>query len=582
MKEELNSSTWSVKPESGTWTDTKNWQSAEVPSDKAIFSSTSQTQLVFTQGIAAEIRTIEFNTNAPAYTILFENTADDPDLTISGEGVVNNSPCIQSFMVASTGVSHDKPQLKFSNTASAGGSNNFYSAGPTSLGLGYGGGIIGFTDKATAGSANFTVRTGAIPPPKENSTVGGEVSFSDSSTASTAQFTIFGTLGTDGDTFGNVVFHDNATADRALFTNMGGTVSGGDGGNTQFYNNSNAAYGTYYNFGGVHEKANGGDVAFDGNATGGYGQFYNMAATAYGAYGGVTSFNNNPPDMESLGATAGNGTYHNLGAREDGDGGGGHTEFTAKHGSPTAGNGTFINYGSAIGDKSSAGHTIFSINLPSVYFPTADNAIFWNHPGVGNGCAAGYTEFAVWSDNDDDTIAANVPTAGNATFHNIGATVSGAYGGYTSFADNTTAFKANLIAYGGSNGGYGGKVAFYDDSVGGASKIELTGNGELDVSYHNTGLTISSLSLTEGVIKIEPSSDYNGITVVDELVINSETTSFYFEGDDIKANMNFALLTASNMSDFSIDRFTGNNLNGMTPEFSINGDTLFVQFQANN
>ena len=79
-------------------------------------------------------------------------------------------------------------------------------------------------------------------------------------------------------------------------------------------------------------------------------------------------------------ANADQGWFVNYGASGSGQGGGGHTEFTAKYGSPTAGNGTFLNCGSAIDDYSSAGHTIFSVSISSGdgdgdgdgdYFPTA-------------------------------------------------------------------------------------------------------------------------------------------------------------------------------------------------------------------
>ncbi|QKQ25640.1 hypothetical protein [Candidatus Reidiella endopervernicosa] len=124
--------------------------------------------------------------------------------------------------MAATTKGREDPQLMFTNTATAGGGDNYYCAGPETQ-QGYGG-VISFCDKATAGSASFKAWTGAGAPPK-GSTVGGEISFSNSASAGTARFSIYGTLGSDGDTFGNVVFHDTATAKNATFTNVGGTVS---------------------------------------------------------------------------------------------------------------------------------------------------------------------------------------------------------------------------------------------------------------------------------------------------------------------------------------------------------------------
>jgi len=146
------------------------------------------------------------------------------------------STSCQSFIVAAASSGYKQPQLKFTNAASAGGDNLFYCAGPGGE-QDAGGGVISFCDKATAGSASFKVWTGAAAPP-EHSTVGGEVSFSDATSAGSARFIIYDTLGSDGDTFGNTVFHDTATADNATFTNVGGTVSDGDGGKIVFYDDA--------------------------------------------------------------------------------------------------------------------------------------------------------------------------------------------------------------------------------------------------------------------------------------------------------------------------------------------------------
>jgi hypothetical protein len=385
-------------------------------------------------------------------------------------------------------------------------------------------------------------------------------------------------LGADGDTFGNVVFHDTATAANATFTNAGGTVSGGDGGNTQFYGHSTAACGMYYNWGGTHSKANGGDVAFDGTANGGYGSFHNYAAKVADAYGGVTSFNNNPPHMTTQGASAGNGAYFNYGAREGEQGGGGHLEFSAKYGSPTAANARIVNYGSAIESKSSAGHTIFSINLPTDYFPTAGNGTFWNHPGVTEQGAAGFTEFSVYGSGGGGS---NVPTAGEGTFFNLGAYAYKATGGYTVFSGTSSAGNATLIAYGGTHGGYGGRIVFYGESSGGSAKVQLFGNGELDIGDHTKGVTIGALDLTGGIIVTQLGTKTTNLTVSGELTLNSTYANFSFGKQDnggFAFNTTYTILTNANLPRFTAAQFSGNSIEGVAPTFSIVGNDLQVNF----
>ncbi|OMH37944.1 hypothetical protein [Motiliproteus sp. MSK22-1] len=582
----MTRSNWNTQPATGEWNTATNWTPPEVPSGKATFTRSSQTSISFSATAEATVANIEFAEDASAYTFVF-GPSNTPSLTISGEGVINHSYSQQSFIVAATSSGYTDPQLKFTNSATAGGDNVFYCAGPTTE-QGSGGGVICFCDHSTAGSASFKVWTGAGAPP-EHSTVGGEVSFCNESSAGTASFTIYGTLGTDGDTFGNVVFHNTATADNAAFTNIGGTVSGGDGGNTQFYGDSTAAYGLFNNRGGTCNKANGGDVAFDATANGGHGHFYNHAAKAAGAYGGVTSFNNNPPSMTLQGASAGHGSYFNYGAREGEEGGGGHIEFSAKYGSPTAANGCFVNYGSAIESKSSAGHTIFSINLPTDYYPTAGNAAFWNHPGVTEGAAAGYTEFSVYSNESQadssgasgSTGGSNVPTAGEGTFFNLGGYSPKATGGYTVFSGTSSAGSATLIAYGGSNGGYGGRIVFYGESSGGAANVQLFGNGELDISDHTGGVTIGALEMTGGVIVTQLGNSVTRLTVSGELTLKSTDVSFSFWTSDsagFEFNRAYTILSTSNLSGLSAGHFSGNSLEGVEPTFSIVGDDLQVTF----
>lgn len=571
----MSKSTWNKQPATGEWNTAANWNPSGMPRDTAVFTASSQAEITFSATGEAKVEQIEFAHDACAYTFTL-GTCATPALTITGAGITNRSDRQQRFVVAATSSGYKDPQLKFSNSATAGGDDMFYCAGPETE-QGYGGGVICFCDNATAGAASFKAWTGAAAPPKHH-TVGGEISFCDAATADSARFTIYGTLGTDGDTFGNVVFHDTATAANASFINVGGTVSGGDGGNTQFYGNSTAAHGVFNNRGGTHGKANGGDVAFDGSANGGHGHFYNHAAKAADAYGGVTSFNNNPPDVSGPGASAGNGSYFNYGAREDEQGGGGHLEFSAKYGSPTGANATIFNYGSTLENKSSAGHTVFSINLPTDYFPSAGNATVHNHPGVTAEGAAGFTEFSVYGTGESGD---KVPTAGDGTFLNFGAYVSKGAGGYTAFAGTSSAGNATLIAYGGTNGGFGGRIAFYGNSSGGTAKVQLFGNGELDIGNHTAGVTITALDLTGGIIGVRLGTHTTRLTLSEELTLNSTHARFFFrkqDQGDFTFNTPYTILTGANLSSFEPTRFKGNSLDGIEPTFAIVGNDLQVSF----
>jgi len=577
----MSKSTWNTQPPSGEWNSADNWTPHGQPTDTAGFAASSRTAISFSATGAASVGNIAFSDNAPSYTFTIGPCAK-PALTITGHGIDNRSSKQQSFIVAATSSGHKDPQLTFINAATAGGDDMYYCAGPITE-QGYGGGVISFCDKSTAGSAAFKVWTGAAAPPKgKQSTVGGEVSFCDSTSADSAHFTIYGSLGTDGDTFGNVVFHDTATAAQATFTNVGGTVAGGDGGNTQFYGTSTAAHGVFNNRGGSHSGANGGDVAFDSNADGGHGHFHNHAAPVAGAYGGVTSFNNNPPDMTAGGASAGHGAYFSYGAREGEQGGGGHVEFSAKHGSPTAADACFVNYGSAIESKASAGHTIFSITLSpdheNDYYPTAGNGTFWNHPGSKAAAAAGFTEFSVFGTG---SAGGNVPSAGDGTFFNLGGYASQASGGYTVFSGKSTAGNATLIAYGGNNGGYGGRIVFYDEASGGTATVKLFGNGELDIGYHKKGVTIGTLDLTGGIIATQLGNAAVGLTVSADLLLNASHATFSFRKKDeggFAFNTTYTVLTSNHLSNYEADRFRGNDIAGVAPTFAIVGNELQVTF----
>ena len=160
--------------------------------------------------------------------------------------------------------------------------------------------------------------------------------------------------------------------------------------------------------------------------------------------------------------------------------------------SSSADNSMFVNDGGAtffLG-HSTAGSATF-INAGGVTFflkdSSAGNGTFINNGGRVAGAGGAGTFFGGFRFPTESS-------AGNGTFINNGGRVAGAGGGFTHFDQNSTADSCTLIANGGSNGGDGGMIAFRDRSVGDISRVELFGNGSLDISAHDApGVTIGSV-----------------------------------------------------------------------------------------
>jgi len=91
----------------------------------------------------------------------------------------------------------------------------------------------------------------------------------------------------------------------------------------------------------------------------------------------------------------------------------------------------------------------------------------------------------------------NFASAENGSFYANGTTVEGAFGGRVTFTiQSPTAATATLIGTGGvgTGEGAGGGIVFLDSSVGAAPRVEVFGNGFLDIRGHDTRrLTIGSL-----------------------------------------------------------------------------------------
>jgi hypothetical protein len=292
----------------------------------------------------------------------------------------------------------------------------------------------------------------------------GTVQFHNEATAGTdIAFTINGAM-ISGANAGFAGFFNTSTAGSSTFTTIGGAVSGAPSGFTYFTDSSSAGNGTFTNLSGVPGGTYGGFINFVASASAGNGTFTNLGSMPGGIYGGVMQFFGS--------ATADHGTFTNDGGVVSGAGGG-TTQFGV---GSTGGSGIFFNNGGTV-NGAGGGSTYF------VDTSTAGNGTFTNNGGAaGAGTGAGATYLL------------GSATAGNGNFTNNGGAISGAGGGSTNLLGTSTAGNAILIANAGSGGGNGGVIYFQEDSSGGTSRFEVFGNGNLNISAHNTpGVTIGSL-----------------------------------------------------------------------------------------
>ena len=216
--------------------------------------------------------------------------------------------------------------------------------------------------------------------------------------------------------------------------------------------------------------------------------FTNNGASAFSANGGITEFINN--------SSAGDGTFINNGSMVD-NAFGGVTRFFD---TSTAGNGIFTTSGGAFGG---AGGEVDFFNDS-----TAEDATITIKGGNTFGAQGGILEFY------------DGASAANGALINEGGAVSGAAGGNIAFAGASTGANATIIAQDGTgNGAAGGAIFFYEDSTGGTARVEVFGNGNLDISSHNApGVTTGSIE-GSGLVFLGA----NNLTVGS----NNLTTGFY-------------------------------------------------------
>ena len=312
---------------------------------------------------------------------------------------------------------------------------------------------------------------------QENRKSAGQLYFTNDATAGDSTVYTNQTPFLGGMIFPLIQFEDNSTAGSAQFINMGG---GNDAraGVIEFQGNSTAGNGTFQNIGpggqnspviNFRDQASAGEaVITNDESTTSYVNFYDDSTADHATItneahlggGGVWFYDN---------STAGSATIINEGDTTWN----GYTYFLDNS---TAGDGLFIVNGSLVTNLGYA-------QLDFWENSTAGNGTFIVNGGQVSGAGGGHIYINQSSSAEDGTFYAN------------GATVSGAFGGRVIFyLDVPTAATATFIATGGTGGGGGGGIVFYYSSTGDKARVEVFGNGFLDIRGHDTPeLTIGSL-----------------------------------------------------------------------------------------
>jgi autotransporter-associated beta strand protein len=523
-------------PIDGNWNSGGNWEGGIAPvnaGDTATFNTSTITSL-FLSG-AVTVNSVTFNSGADAFTIATSGNS----FSFVGVGIVNNSVETQVILNRGGGTISF---LDFSTAGNAfiqndfGSTTNFLNsstAGNATIGngeVGKGAGITNFRDTSTAANANIT-----------NSGDDSATNFFDTSTAGNATI-----LNNDGSATNFLNSSNAGTA--TLITNPFTGFNGSRGGTIQFFDTSNAGNATITNNGNVSliisNQFTGATQFFDtssaGNAT-----ITNNGSAADGGFGGATRFFNT--------STAGNAT---LSASAGSGGSGGTIEF---HDTSTAGNATITNNGSdfinnifnhfsgatRFFDTSTAGDARLTANASpgggsggTIEFhdsSTASNATLIADGPSSGVSSGGSIDFFDLSTAGNATVIANggsnggsvsfvhfldSSTAGDATLIANGGSNGGSGGGLVLFFNSSTAGNATLIANGGSNGGNGGFFQFFNSSTGGTARVEVFGNGGLDISGHDApGVTIGSI---EG--------DGDVFLGANNLIVGSNNLSTLFSG----------------------------------------------------
>jgi autotransporter-associated beta strand protein len=432
------------------------------------------------------VAAIDFVSPASGYSI---DVFPSATLIVSGNGVANSSSRMQNFAEL-VDVDGYAGQIIFRNAAGAGASTN-YSIGAGVL-AGAGGAILEFLDTSSAQNASFFLEGG-----RDADSNGGSVVFADSSTAANAVFVSDGATGENANG-GSIFFGSNASAGTASFLINGSSGSTYVGGSVYFGEASTAGSASFTINGTPGQEGAGGDMTFQDTSTAAQSAITVNGAAASGAYpGSVSFFADSSAGDAQVTCTGG------LASQSDG----GNVIF---YGNSTA---ATSNIEVDSGEVGRGGYVVFSddstaasstIRLPgSTIFPSLAGQLSFYQNSTAERSAITL---------EGDTISepplsgpllifGDEASAGEAVVTCEGGRVEGASGGQLLFDANATAANATLTMQDGSAvGGEGGKLFFYGQATGGAARLELFGNGNLDLSIHDpTGMTIGSIEGDGGI-----------------------------------------------------------------------------------
>jgi autotransporter-associated beta strand protein len=296
-----------------------------------------------------------------------------------------------------------------------------------------------------------------------------------------------------------ITFRNNATAGSATsFSVIGGAVSDyGSGGVISFWDNASADHAAFEIFGSVADAFQPARVNFNSTSTAASASFivhhgdggWNGELNFVGGDGGAALITNDgssvsfgPAGSLEFPGDAADSTITNNGAR----GSGNPLYYVGTvtfRSTSTANHATVTNNGGQYPGDASYGQTAF------IDSSSAGSATFINNGGVGLFAHGGLTKFPYGN-----------ATASNAICIANGGVTGGSPGEvlFTSFfaGDLITAGNATLIANGSdvSDESDGGIISFEQNSYGGTARIEVFGNGTLNIGAHDPpGITTGSL-----------------------------------------------------------------------------------------
>jgi hypothetical protein len=294
---------------------------------------------------------------------------------------------------------------------------------------------------------------------------------------------------------GRINFTNSATAGSGITYTVVTNLLGSEGTRIQFLDNSSAAEATFVLQ--LYNQSGGGEVSFAGNSTAANATFSNQGFVTF--LDSATAANAIFTDDRGLLFFHGSSSAGNAVVTQRAN----QIEFTD---SSTAANGVFTLGGGSLSgeggatvlfeDAATAANGAFSMDAGTTENAAGSAVVFYDSATAGHGtftlAGGAFIDGAI--PGGAAAYFADTSKGGSATFTANGGTVAGASGATVGFSLKCTAGSSNLIANGGTNGGGGAQIQFFNNSRGGTSRIELHGNGSLDLSAHLApGITTGSI-----------------------------------------------------------------------------------------